>query len=159
MDRKHAIKSTKNKSIIANLNLDIIVFHRCATQCMKTCLFFFDPLAKLSEWLISPTMYKTRVEDSVRLLLTNNIVNPSYPTWSGITPWTCQPWVVIPHSPKNHQNTQALPWQQRGDTVGRGGHSRQAWKHALKFKKDTQILCVQWCGFHKSNITYEDSLP
>ena len=44
---------------------------------------------------------------------------PAYPAWSGISPWTCQEWVALPYSPKDHWHRQALPRRQRGDTVSR----------------------------------------
>ena len=42
-----------------------------------------------------------------------------FPAWSGISSWPCQPWMPLPHSPKDHWNTKALSWWQSGDTVGR----------------------------------------
>ena len=58
--------------------------------------------------------------------------------WSGISPLTYQALVFLPHSSKDHWQTQALPRRRRGDTVGRA----------------TLLLTALW-GAHGKQITVE----
>ena len=42
---------------------------------------------------------------------------PLCPSWSRISLWTCQAWVALPHSSKDHWNAQALSQRQRSQSV------------------------------------------